>query len=372
MIQLDTLPQSKVKPKCSYFGTCGGCALQDLEYNTQLDLKKRQVEGALSVLNSSHSFTVRPTLPSPKPFHYRHMVAMTVKRRQGVLRLGFVGNDSRTFLAIESCPIAHEQINQFLPEALRKLEGLPPERKFNTSQVVLRVGDNGEVVTSLRPDRGRKLECKVGAKHFSYSISSFFQNNFSILESFIETVRRFLCLNPPPLSSPRNAGGGREGGRGALFDLYSGVGLFGISLADSYRRVIGIEEGYEAVQLAIANAKQNEIGNISFLEGKVEHILPQLIKDVRVGQPRPLMGEETLPLHAVVDPPRIGLKPEVIQCLLKLPIDKLVYVSCELAPLRRDLELLQEGFKVTQVQPIDLFPQTKHIETVVLLEPKLR
>ncbi len=344
MIPLDILPENKVKARCSYFGTCGGCAFQDLEYAAQLELKRRFVEETLSVFNSSFSFTIKPTLPSPKPFHYRHMIAMTVKRRHGALHLGFMGGDRRTFLPIGSCPIADERINQFLPEALRKLEELPPERKFRTSQVVLRVGDNGEVVTSLRSDRGRKLECKVGGKIFSYSVSSFFQNNFSILESFIGTVHSFL----------------KSKNEGTLFDLYSGVGLFGILLADSYKRIIGIEEGYEAVQLALENAKRNGVRNISFLEGRVENILPQLIKNVGA----------TPPLHVVINPPRVGLKLEVVQCLLRLPIDKLVYVSCELTALRRDLELLQECFRIVEVQPLDLFPQTKHIETIVLLKPR--
>ncbi len=340
--QLLIPPHEKVKAKCSYFGTCGGCAFQDLDYSVQLELKKRQVEEALSIFNFYHSFTVNPTLPSPKPYYYRHMVAMTVKRRQDQLQFGFTGHDRRTFLAIESCPIADERINQFLPEALKKLEAMPPERKFHTSQVVLRIGDDGEVVTSLRIDRGRKLDCKVFEKSFSYSMSSFFQNNFSILESFVETVRSFL----------------KPEYQGTLFDLYSGVGFFGILLADSYKQVIGIEEGYEAVQLAVRNAKQNEINNISFSEGKVETLLPELI------------SKAVKPLHVIVDPPRVGLKPEVIQCLIKLPIDKLIYVSCELTALRRDLELLQERFTITKVQPLDLFPQTKHVETIVLLQPK--
>ncbi len=340
--QLLVPPYEKVKAKCSYFGTCGGCTFQDLEYNAQLELKRRLVEEALSAFNSSHSFVVSPTLPSPKPFHYRHMVAMTVKRRKDQLQFGFTSHDQRTFLSIESCPIADERINQFLPEALKRLEEMPPERKFHTSQVVLRVGDGGEVVTSLRADRGRKLECKICGKIFSYSISSFFQNNFSILESFLETVRSFL----------------KPKGQGTLFDLYSGVGFFGISLADSYKQVMGIEEGYEAVQLALENAKRNQVTNISFLEGKVELFLPELTL------------QAAKPLHVVVDPPRVGLKPEVIQCLLKLPIDKLIYVSCELTALRRDLELLQECFTITKVQPLDLFPQTKHVETIVLLQPK--
>ena len=342
-----------VEPKCIYFGTCGGCAFQDLDYSEQLEVKRQSVEEAL---NGFGSFPIHPTIPSPKPYHYRHMVAMTVKRRHNALHLGFVAGDQTTFLPIESCPIADERINKFLPEALIKLEGLPPERKFHTSQVVLRIGNDGEVVTSLRTDRGRKLEAKIGGKIFSYSMSSFFQNNFSILESFVKVVRMFL--NPPPLSSPRKAGGGREGGRGTLFDLYSGVGFLGISLADSYKRAVGIEEGFEAVQHAKQNAERNGVKNVSFLEGKVEKLLPELTAEI------------ARPFHVIIDPPRKGLKPEVIECLTKLPIDRLVYVSCSLEALRRDLQLLTDRFQIVEVQPLDFFPQTNHIETVVLLKPR--
>ncbi len=202
---LETAEQ-KITPLCSHFGTCGGCAFQDLDYPVQLELKRKMVKEALchpersegsasrdsSASPQNDNFVVHPPLPSPKPFHYRHMVAMTVKRHQNALRLGFTGSDRRTFIPIESCPIADERIDRFLPEALSKLEAMPPERKFHTSQIVLRVGDNGEVVTSLRTDRGRKLECKVSGKSFSYSISSFFQSNFSILESFVQVIRVIL------------------------------------------------------------------------------------------------------------------------------------------------------------------------------------
>jgi 23S rRNA (uracil1939-C5)-methyltransferase len=145
---------------------------------------------------------------------------------------------------------------------------------------------------------------------------------------------------------------------GTLFDLYSGVGLIGISLADSYVRVIGIEEGYEAVEHAKKNALRNEVTNAEFIEGKVENLLPELIQKAQK------------PLQVVVDPPRSGLKPEVVECLNGLPIEKLIYVSCHLEALKRDLEVLTREFQIVEVQPMDFFPQTQHIETLVLLEPK--
>ena len=208
--------------------------------------------------------------------------------------------------------------------------------------MMLRVGQEGEVVTSLREDRGRRLEATVLGKRFSYSVASFFQSNFSILESLVQTVRFFL----------------KPEGAGTLFDLYSGVGLFGVLLADSYERVIGIEDGFEAVELATENAKHNGADNVSFLKGRVETLLPDLSSRTRE------------PLYVIIDPPRVGLKPEVIQCLLKLPIERLVYVSCGLEALARDLESFTECFQIISVQPMDLFPQTRHVETIVLLRPR--
>ena len=338
---LDT--EKKVIPQCAYFGTCGGCSFQDLDYDAQLELKRRNVEAELSSFQSEGSFEVNPAVPSPKPYHYRHMIALSVMKKRGELKLGFIESDRWTFLPVEACPIADERISRFLPEALKKLEALPEKRRFRTSQIVLRVGSEGEVVTSLRSDRGRTLECQISGKIFSYSVSSFFQHNFSILESFLQTVRDFL--NPA--------------GSGILFDLYSGVGLLGISLADAYERVMGIEEGYEAVQCAERNAHRNGVANAKFLEGKVEVLLPGLMAEAK-----------NQPFHVIVDPPRAGLKPEVLECLNQLPIEKLLYVSCHLEALRRDLEVLCQKFQIVQVQPMDFFPQTKHIETLVLMERK--
>ena len=341
---LDT--EKKVIPQCAYFGTCGGCSFQDLDYDAQLELKRKQVEEVIcrGGFETRPYFQVQPAIPSPKPYHYRHMMALSVKKRHGALHLGFVGQDRRTFLPVDACPIADERISGFFPEALKRLEALPEKRRFRTSQIVLRVGSEGEVITSLRSDRGRMLECAVSGKTFSYAVSSFFQHNFSILESFIQTVHDLLNPN----------------GSGILFDLYSGVGLLGISLAAGYERVVGIEEGYEAVQCAKRNAQRNAIINTDFLEGKVEVLLPELISAAGNG-----------PLHVIVDPPRAGLKPEVLECLNRLPIKKLLYVSCHLEALRRDLEVLSQKFQIVQVQPMDFFPQTRHIETLVLLEPRL-
>lgn len=341
-LAINPASELQTTPKCSLFGTCGGCSYQNLAYEDQLHLKRSLVVEALSEFHPDIELIVRPTLPSPKPYGYRHMIALSVKRRQGKLHMGFMGQDRRSFLPIESCPISDERINQFLPSALQKLEELPPERKFNTSQIVIRVGTDGEVVTSIRSDRGKHLECEVLGRRFLFAMSSFFQNNFSILESFMNAIQEFL--------DPK--------GNGTLFDLYSGVGLIGILMAEHYESVIGIEEGYEAVKFAQENAVKNRVTNVSFLEGKVENLLAELTKKSKD------------PLHVIVDPPRIGLKPEVIHYLMNLSIERLVYVSCSLEALKRDLGILTDHYEIKEVQPLDFFPQTKHIETLVLMKPR--
>jgi tRNA/tmRNA/rRNA uracil-C5-methylase (TrmA/RlmC/RlmD family) len=330
------------KAECPYFGACGGCSYQDRPYAEQLEIKRKQVAEALSIFGCSE---IRPTISSPKPFYYRHMIAMTVQRRHNELVLGFVGQNHRDFIPIEFCAIADERLNQYLPKGLERLCALPPEKKFHTSQIVLRAGDEGEVVTSLKEDSKKTLECSIQGKQFSYRMSSFFQHNVSILGALIEAVRSLLRLD-------------REA---VLFDLYCGVGIFGISLANDFAQVFGLEEGYEAIQQANANAKRNSISNIYFEEGKVEDKLHDILATKQL-DPDGL-------LQMVIDPPRVGLKPEVIKALNAeaLRIERLVYVSCELSALARDLKLLTEKFKIEAVQPIDLFPQTKHIETIVSL-----
>ncbi len=343
-----------ITPKCCHFGSCGGCAYQDRLYDDQLKLKQACVEEAFSPFGP---IEIRPMISSPKPYHYRYMLSPSVKKRFGELRMGFMGRNRRDFIPIEACAIADERLNEYLPHALRRLNELPEKRRFRTSQIVLRVGEEGEVVTSLREDRGKVLEVTVDGKRFSYAISSFFQHNFSVLSLFVGAVRS--CLGPTRTS--------------VLLDLYCGVGLFAISLAGDFAEVVGIEEGYEAIEQAKRNALRNGVNNISFEKAKVEERLASLVAAAQ-GNVATVMKNITdgRCLQVIIDPPRAGLKPEVIRTLCDHSnrIERLVYVSCELIALKRDLELLQRSFVIQKVQPIDLFPQTAHLETIVLLAPK--
>jgi tRNA/tmRNA/rRNA uracil-C5-methylase (TrmA/RlmC/RlmD family) len=336
--------QVQVKPECRYFGTCGGCVYQDVAYEDQLSIKEAAVLQALKPFHAQSPFEVLPVLASPKPYYYRRQIALTIKRRQGKLHFGFMGHEKETaqrfFLPIESCSIADERLNLYFEQAMQKLRALPDKKKYRTSQMVLRVGDEEEATTSLRCDAKRILTTTVLGKTFRYAVSSFFQHNHSILETFVKATQSLL----------------HPSGRETLLDLYSGVGLLGISLAEDYRNVLAIEEGYESIQQAAVNARENSVGNIECIEGKVELLVQKWAQN------------KTDALHVIADPPRAGLKKEVIDALCSIPIKRLVYVSCNLEALQRDLKLLANTFKIVTVQPIDFFPQTKQIETLVLLE----
>lgn len=327
--------------ECTYFGVCGGCLYQDRPYPEQLEVKRALV---CDTLNGLISVPVLPTIASPKPYHYRRTISLTVKRRDGKWRLGYMGRDNRHFVPIEACAIGDERINRYMAAALKRLE--ESGRAHRTSQIAFRVGDSDQVATTLREDRGKTLECAVEGKKFTYDVSSFFQHNASILDSLVGVVRRLLEPAQNRL----------------LFDLYSGVGLFSILLAPAYERVVGIEEGYQAVFHARKNAERNEVTNVSFIEGKAEEVLGRVWE-----------GKQGS-VDVICDPPRAGLKSEVIEMLAgavhesPLQIRRLVYVSCSLESLKRDLVLLAQRFQIAAIQPIDLFPHTKHIETVVLLE----
>lgn len=345
---------NRVKPVCDYFGECGGCVFQHLSYEQQLIEKRDALLGMFQHLGKLGEVSINPVIPSPKAYHYRNTVALSVRHQHDRPYLGFVRRDGHSFIPIEKCPIADEKLNTLFPEVLKKFkETVPAKKRYRTSQVVIRVGTDESFYTSIKSDSARILRAKVFDRVFEYTGSSFFQINYSILETMVKTVREFL--NPSPQPSP-TSGRGKGEGRAYLIDLYCGSGLFALSLASDYQSVVGIEEGQEAIKLAKENMKKFGIKNVDFLEGKAERLV-EAVKN-------PDLNE----LHVVIDPPRVGLKKEVIDFLLKLPkVKKLVYVSCNPATMIRDLNDLSERFQVNQIQPIDLFPQTRHLETIAQL-----
>jgi len=323
----------RVEAPCPYFRSCGGCQWQHIDYPFQVELKARIVGEQLRRIGKFEEPPVAATVTAEERWHYRNHARFSTDR-QG--QLGFVSLLRRRFVRIDHCRIMHPWINGVLERLQGKCAGL--------HQVAIRYGVRTEqalIHPSLKeiddsiPSGQTSYEEELLGKRFRISGASFFQVNTRQAEVLIEVVRERLALAHDQL----------------LLDAYAGVGTFAVLLAPSVKRVIAIEESPAAVADAVIN--QAGIKNIVFYQGKVEQILPEL---------------RQRPQAAILDPPRVGCHPDTIAAVLKRPPARLVYVSCDPATLARDLRALcQGGYRLQEVQPVDMFPQTFHIECVATL-----
>lgn len=353
IIEVPEPSPDRVTAPCPYFGVCGGCQWQHMRYEAQLDAKRRIVEEQLRRIGGFSDSPVRPTLGMLDPWHYRNQARFSA-RRDG--HLGFTRIDHHRFLQIDYCLIMQPPIN----EALAQLQGQAAGPRLHQVAVRAgaytgdrlvnpRIGDGETPVESGQPSfRERML-----GHEFTISPSSFFQVNTkpeprdlrSVVMDAPEQVSQAELL--VLLAKDRLRLSGTE----RVVDAYCGVGAFALALAPHCAEVIGIEES--ASSLKDARLNQQGIPNVTFIQAKTEAVLPNIER----------------PVHAVViDPPRAGCKPEVLRAILDLRPASVFYVSCEPATLARDLRVLVDGgFRLEEVQPVDLFPQTYHIESCTTL-----
>ncbi|MGD9890246.1 MAG: class I SAM-dependent RNA methyltransferase [Dehalococcoidia bacterium] len=341
---------SRVTPRCEYFGVCGGCQLQHIEYGEQLRLKTEVVREQMRRIGHLPDVLVRPMLPSPEVWNYRNHARFSLDRAGF---LGFIMRGRKRMLRIENCDIMQPPIVDVLHTLQGELEPAstidatadPPRGRLpKLHQVAVRVGVNtGDML--VQPDIGAYVpevesgqttfEEELCGERFRVSASSFFQVNTAQAETLIRLVSEGLCLSRDDV----------------LLDAYAGVGTFAKVLAGDVAEVIAIEVAASSV----ADGRHNtaELANVRWVEGEVERVLPAL--DVR-------------PTAAVLDPSRQGCAPQVLQALIEAAVPRIAYVSCDPATLARDLRILVDGgYQVDSLQPVDLFPQTYHIENVAIL-----
>lgn len=380
--------------RCTHFGECGGCSIQDLSYPEQLAQKRSRVETLLAPLG----LTVSAVHPSPEPWYYRNKMEFSFGdvyppvEGGPALKLGQKAR-GRWFhvLDLQECYLLSPETPALLAavRAWAAAEGRLPynakrhagflrhlvvrEAKNTGERLVCLVtspgeapgepfvravmgaypattivwGENGKVSDTAVPDSSRVLlgqgsiveALRLGGMERRFRISplSFFQTNTRGAETLYGVVRRWLSSEPPK----------------KVLDLYCGAGAIGLCLSDLCEQLIGAELNPSAVADARANAALNGVANASFYEGRVETLLPSLLA----------MDPDAV----VVDPPRAGLHSKAVEALLSLGCDRLVYVSCNPESLARDLKLLEPGYSAEAVEVVDLFPHTEHVETAVLL-----
>jgi tRNA/tmRNA/rRNA uracil-C5-methylase (TrmA/RlmC/RlmD family) len=313
LLRVEKASAERVEAPCGYFGKCGGCQYQHIAYAEQLRIKQKQIADLFERVGKIPREVVAPVIACPSPYGYRNriMVRSQWNKPEQKLNIGFIRGDCGLVEDIEKCIISEPAIN----EQLQRVRAHPPPK--GGIKVVLRVQpDNWE----LPPD-------------------SFFQNNFFLLPALVETIGKFL-----------GAGGARH-----LLDLYCGVGFFGIELANSIETFIGVEYDRRAIQAAEKNALSRKITNGQFIPAKVEDVLPDLVNSIS--------ARETAVL---IDPPRKGCGPEILKLLRETRPRQVIYVSCHPATMARDLNILcrENVFELSHVQPLDMFPQTQHVECV--------
>ncbi len=324
----------RVAPDCRYFGACTGCQWQHIAYERQLEMKREALVDALSRVGGLDVEPL-PTLPSPDRLSYRNHARFTVSKQGG--RLGYVHKERRRHVEVEECLLMAPWINH----ALASLQGHVAE----TTQLSLRYGvHTGDYL--LQPTfQNMDVPLASGQKHyqeallghrFRVSSPSFFQVNTRQAEQMAELVMRELRLD----------------GSQTVVDAYAGVATFAVLMADRARHVIAVEESAAAVADARVNVEG--IPNVELRQARTEDVLLELTAG----------GVDAV----LLDPPRAGCMPGTLDALLDVPPARVVYVSCDPETFARDLAILTAGpFRIEQVQPVDMFPQTYHVEAVATL-----
>ena len=327
----------RIEPKCPLYSRCGGCQYQHISYERQLKEKTQHVEELMQKLGDIE-FPVALSQGSPQVYNYRSKITPHYNRpdREGSQPIGFLQYGRRNqIIDVEHCPIATDAINAALPEAREEARRSGGKKRRQRGGTLLM----RHVLEGVVKDPQDIVSERVGGLTFQFKAGEFFQNNPYILPDLVEHVARETCA---------------EGAR-YLVDAYCGVGLFALSTARSFEQVAGIEISEPAVRWAQANCKISGIKNARFVIGKAEAIFDGL----------KFPSEATA---MVIDPPRKGCDESFRQQLLQYRPQRLVYVSCDPATQARDLkDFIGGGYKITKVQPFDLFPHTRHIENVVSL-----
>jgi 23S rRNA (uracil1939-C5)-methyltransferase len=392
----------RVAAPCPYSGICGGCTWQFLGYEHQLRYKRQHVQEALEHIGQLKDVVVHATLPSDNIFGYRNKMEFSCATQRWLLpeELGREGVDAGMALGlhvpgtyfkvldIEACLLQPDLGNRLLGEvrAFIKASGLPVyglkshqgfwrflvlrhcvARNQWMVNIVTSAQDHAqvqrladrlmdqypEVASVVNNVTARKagvafgeyeillageavIVDAIGPYEFELSANSFFQTNTLGARRLYDTAKKFAQLN----------------GDEMVVDLYCGAGTIAIYLSDQAGQVLGLELVQSAVDDAVRNCRRNGVENCRFIAGDIRFTLAQL---------------DGRPDVMIIDPPRAGMHQDVVQQVLAMGAPKIVYVSCNPATMARDLALMKEDYRVEEVQPVDMFPHTFHIESVARL-----
>ncbi len=408
-VKFHEFSEHRIEPICEHFGVCGGCKWQNMNYSQQLFYKQNEVKNHLQRIGKIELPEFEPILGSEKQFFYRNKMEFGFSNSRWLTQdeiesqddlgnknaLGFhIPKMWDKILDINKCHLQEDPSNAIRNE-IRDYANLNNLTFFNPRShegllrtLMLRTASTGEIMvliqffeddkqnrellldhlyekfpqitslqyvinqkandtlydTNIKLYKGRDyiLEEMEGLK-FSINAKSFYQTNSDQAFELYKITRDFAGLT----------------GNEIVYDLYTGTGTIAQFVSKKAKKVIGVESVPEAIEDAKANAKRNEITNCEFFVG-----------DMKVVFNEAFIAKHGKPDVIITDPPRDGMHKDVIEQILKIEPQKIVYVSCNSATQARDLALMDEKYRVTRVRPVDMFPQTHHVENVVLLEKR--
>jgi tRNA/tmRNA/rRNA uracil-C5-methylase (TrmA/RlmC/RlmD family) len=319
----------RVKPLCRYYENCGGCCYQHLDYEHQLTIKKKQVEEAFLKIGKIASPPILEPIASPEVYHYRGKAQYHAEALSNGCKIGFLDVSGSKLVDIERCEIMEETINKKM-RILRENKQL----QRNTDEQLTIWSD----FVVDEPCEKESIVRVVKEKNFLVPRDGFFQANLYLTDQLVDEICNLASTHK--IST--------------LIDAYCGSGLFSIFLAPYAKNVIGIEKNEKSVKHAQINAENAGVKNVKFIHEDIKNAL----------QRKFLPSEDEISLM-LLDPPRSGCEKEVLKEIEDLQPKKIIYVSCNPATQARDVKYLNEyGYHLQSLLPVDMFPQTEHIEVI--------
>ncbi|MBI5945366.1 MAG: class I SAM-dependent RNA methyltransferase [Chloroflexi bacterium] len=356
LLEVLTASPQRIGPKCKHFTQCGGCHYQNLSYENQLQAKAEILCDQLQRIGKIENPPIQPMVASPLEWNYRNHVQFHLTAEG---KIGFINSKGNSAMPIEECHLPETSIDSFWRE-------LQFESNKDVERVSIRAGRDEELMVVLESESPETPELEIEAdvsivhlyeehpvviagqgylttsvleKYFQVSAASFFQVNTAMAEKMVEHL--FARL-PVSLST-------------TLLDIYCGAGLFSKFFAPKCGRVIGIESSESACEDFAVNL--DEFDNVELYEGAAEEILPGLESRI------------VSPAYMIVDPPRAGIERHALDAIINIKPQVIAYVSCDPSTLARDAaRLISGGYRLVEVTPFDLFPQTYHIESISIFE----
>ncbi|MFT9848836.1 23S rRNA (uracil(1939)-C(5))-methyltransferase RlmD [Aneurinibacillus sp. REN35] len=388
---------SRTTPPCPIYQRCGGCTLQHMDYEAQLAFKRKLVEDNLKRIGKIEGVPVHPTLGMADPWRYRNKAQVPIGEEEGGLIGGFYAARSHDIINMEACLIQHEKTDEVIARVKEiahkhgvraydeethrgQLRHVVTKIGFATGQIMIVLITNGEhlpnkdafveelaqavpgtasIVQNINTKRTNVIFGEttrvlwgeeyiydtIGDVKFAISARSFYQVNPVQTERLYSTALAYAALT----------------GEENVIDAYCGIGTISLFLAQKAKQVFGVEIVPDAIEDAKRNAELNGMDNVTFAVGEAETVIPQWYEEGNAAD------------VIVVDPPRKGCDERLLATILAMKPARVVYVSCNPATLARDLRILEDGgYATVEVQPVDMFPHTNHVECVVKLYLKDR